>query len=176
MNKRAQLVRLILLNILISAMTTLTVLFVWDRLNPKPEIVSFGCISETAPLSPLPTPIVNEEIVVEPTFVFPNEDIFVNIRAIVGAGDLAMEYVEVVNQGENPANLTGWQLINPSGNTFTFPTLILNSGGAIKVLSKTGTNSVIELFWQSDLPIWQHGDTARLLNADGEVVRTYSIP
>jgi hypothetical protein len=176
MRKRSRLIGFILLNILISAVTTLTVLWAWERAHPRPEIGIMTAYSDSDlnPSDPLES--FNDSAPSDPNFEFTNENILITIRTIVGAGDLAVEYVEIINQGENPANLTAWQLLNEDGQTFTFPALILNSGGAIKVLSRAGTDTVIELYWQSDAPIWRAGETARLLNASGEVVASYSIP
>jgi hypothetical protein len=66
--------------------------------------------------------------------------------------------------------------MDQDGQVFVFPALILNEGGAIKVLSQKGNNTVIELYWQSEVPIWQPGEIAKLLTADGETIATYSIP
>jgi len=176
MRKTSYLLRFILLNILISAVTTLTVLWLWERAHPRPETGMISALSETEINPTSPAEVLNNSAPLDPNFELTNEDILITIRTIVGAGDLAVEYVEIINQGENPANLNAWQLQDEDGHTFTFPALILNSGGAIKVLSRTGTDTVIELYWQSDAPIWQSGETAQLLNAAGEVVTSYSIP
>jgi len=175
MRKSSPILRLILLNILVSTVTTLAVLWIWERAHPRPETGMVIETHETLSGSSLPSDDSNNTLT-DPGFDFSNEDITINIRTIVGAGNLEVEYVEIINQGENPANLTAWQLVDETDNTFTFPTLILNSGGAIKIFSKAGTNTVIELYWQSEVPIWQSGETARLLNAVGEVVTSYSIP
>ncbi|MFU8826931.1 MAG: lamin tail domain-containing protein [Brevefilum sp.] len=176
MGKRSRAVWFILVNILISASITLSVLWLWERAHPRPEVL-ISCPPATAvadsPNSDDGTTTVLEEAVSLPNL---NEDLAINIRTIVGAGDLTVEYVEIINQGQNPADLTAWQLAGQNGQTFTFPALILNSGGAIKVFSKAGTNSVIELFWQSDQPIWRSGEAARLMDATGELVSTYTIP
>lgn len=176
MKKSSRLFRFILLNILISAVTTLAVLWIWERAHPLPET---GMMIENAENILNPTSLLEDSNInslTDTDFEFTNEDIKINIRTIVGAGNLDAEYVEIINQGENPANLTAWQLVDEADNAFTFPTLILNSGGAVKIFSKAGTNTVIELYWQSEVPIWQSGETAKLLNADGEVVTSYSIP
>lgn len=176
MRNRSRLIGFVLLNILVSAVTTLTVLWAWERAHPRPElgVVSEGSNStQTTLIAP---EYLDHDSSLDPIVEINNEDILVKIRAIVGAGDLALEYVEIINQGENPANLTAWQLVDENGHTFTFPALILNSGGAIKILSRTGTDTVIELYWQSDEPLWQSGETARLFNAVGELITTYSIP
>jgi hypothetical protein len=173
MGKRSRILLFILLNIIVSAATTLAVLWLWDRAYPRPEVSITS--SESAP-SPNVTISGAAPDQTEPAAEFSNLDIKIDIRTIVGAGDLAVEYVEIINRGENPADLTDWQLRDENGNAFIFPALILNSGGAIKVLSKTGTNTVIELYWQADTSIWQSGESARLLNPNGELIASYSIP
>lgn len=176
MGKRTQALLFIIVNIIVSVAATLTVLWLWERAHPRPE-VSVSDSSDAANNTPVNQPALIESGSENETSIpLLNEDLSINIRTIVGAGDLNVEYVEIVNQGQNPADLTDWQLVNESRRDFTFPALILNSGGAIKVLSKAGTNTVIELYWQSDSPIWQPGGTARLLNAAGELVTSYTIP
>lgn len=175
MRKFSQLFIFILVNILIAAITTLSVLWLWERAHPRPEVSQIGNTSgSTLDLPQNDLYSNNSPAVTE--IELANENIHINIRTIVGAGNLAVEYVEIVNQGQNPADLTNWKLIDEEGHQFTFPVLILNSGGAIKVLSKTGTHTVIELYWQMDSPIWQPGETARLLNAADEIITSYLIP
>jgi hypothetical protein len=173
MGKRSRILLFIILNIVVSAATTLAVLWLWERAHPRPEVRTTGSESMSSPNNEISGTAPDQA---EPAVDFSNQDITIDIRTIVGAGDLAVEYVEIINRGENPADLTAWLLRDENGNEFTFPALILNSGGAIKVLSKTGTNTVIELYWQADTPIWQSGETARLLNASGELMASYSIP
>jgi hypothetical protein len=72
--------------------------------------------------------------------------------------------------------MTGWQLVDNEDQRFIFPTLILNNGGAIKVYSKNGNNTVIELYWQADAPVWQSGETVSLLDSSSDLIATYSIP
>ncbi len=179
MNKKSRLLFYLLLNILISAGVTLTILWIWDLIHPYPEdsTTLTGTSSEQTSLSQSDqTPSDTQDQSEDSTIAFINENIEIDIYTIVGAGNLDVEYVEIRNQSQGPIDLTGWQLVDEKEQTFTFPALILNSGGAIKVLSKQGINTVIELYWQSDSPIWQSGETARLLNAVGETIITYAIP
>jgi len=179
MNKKSRLIIYLLINIVLSAGITLAVLWAWDHFHPQPE---------EAPLINVPNANSNEnsphpdnantdpEPPIEPSLEFIMDDIAVTIHIIVGAGDLDIEYVEIHNQSQGAIDMTGWRLIDEQDHIFTFPALILNSDGAIKVLSKKGMNSVIELYWQADTPMWQSGETANLLNADGEIIASYSIP
>jgi hypothetical protein len=173
MKSKKSLLFYILLNILISAGTTLIVLLVWQAAHPTPEIVSPITPTNTAD----PSGSMEEvQTTSQPTLDFLEEDVQITIRSVVGAGNLEMENVQILNQSEGVVNLNGWQLQNGRGNHFTFPALILNQGGAVEVHSKAGTNTVIELYWQSDTPIWQPGDTVTLVDTDGTVQATYQIP
>ncbi len=176
MKKKPVLVLYILLNIIISAATTLTVLWLWERANPPPvlsDVLSMESSQAESFESPNEAIPNNQQ---DQGATFRNENIQVDIRAVVGVGNLEIEYVELINRGPDTAYLEGWQLIGERGQQFIFPAQIVNSSGVIKVSSRTGTNTVIELFWQSETPIWQAGETVRLLDADGETITTYSIP
>lgn len=176
MGNKSRVLLFILINILVSVAATLTVLWLWERAHPRFEVDQVRHETDAAVNPTLQQPRTGEGSAVAPMIEITNEEILISIRTIVGAGNLEVEYVEIINQGQSPADLTAWQLIDEDSHQFTFPALILNSGGAVKVLSRTGTNTVIELYWQADAPIWRSGETARLLNATGEVVTSYSIP
>ncbi len=179
MKKNSRIFLYILINIFISAVTVLVVLWIWERAHPSPQLDQESAF---VPVDENNIPSTNEEIPVDSeenngsSLSFVNDQIQVSIHAIVGSGNLDVEYVEIHNQSQGPIDMTDWQLVDQDGNVFVFPALILNEDGAIKVLSKKGNNTVIELYWQSEVPIWQSGETARLLNGDGETITTYSIP
>lgn len=178
MKNRIPLLAYLLLNILIAAATTLTVLWLWERNNPRQALpqTSATNVMVTPNLSQPVNPSPTIEIPIEPALTFVSENIDVLIRKVVGAGDLAMEYVEIFNQSDGPIDLSAWQLTDEDGNVFLFPALILNSEGAIKIYSRKGTNSVIELHWQADAPIWSPGETVTLLDDRDNRIATYSIP
>jgi hypothetical protein len=187
MNKTKRLIFYLVINILVSALTTLAVLWIWDRAHPQPIISvtapptqttsqdaanADGDVPSETPTQSEPTPTPT----LEPTLDFA-EETDVSIRAIVGAGNLDAEYVDIINQSNGKVDLTGWVLKDESGQEFIFPSLILNSGGAIKIYSKPGQNlSVIELFWNVDAPVWESGEIATLLDASGNAISTYTIP
>jgi hypothetical protein len=179
MKKNSKLILYLLLNIVLSASITLAVLWAWNKRHPQSaENLDIDNLSSYAAQITEQSRKKGEDAHTspDPSFDFVREDIVVSIHIIVGAGDLDMEYVEIHNQSTGAVDLTGWQLIDEDGYTFTFPALILNADGAIKVLSRTGVNSVIELYWQAQTSIWQSGETATLLNTDGEIITTYLIP
>ncbi len=177
MKKKPHLFIFILVNIFVSALTTLGVIFLWERAHPRAAANNENnaeIISQTdneAPRQDQENP--------EPALTLVEDDLSITIYAVVGAGNLDAEYVEIRNLSSGAVDPAGWQLVDEDGHSFTFPSSpswVLNSGGAVKILSKKGNNSVIELFWQSDGPIWQSGETASLLDADGNIIATYSIP
>lgn len=170
MKNRSKFWLYIIINILVSAATILIVLFIWDWTHPHPE------------LTPLPESSISEsnDNVIQPSSTpsvdLTATDVMMTIRKVVGAGNLEMEYVEIFNQSDGAVDLTGWQITDEDGNRFDFPTMILDIGGALTVHSKAGQNTVIELYWQSSNPIWQSGETAQLLESNGNLAATYLIP
>ncbi len=178
MKKSSRLIFFLIINILISAAATLAVLLLWERAHPNPDIIQSAATQspENASYSgsnPTHSDSSNES---EDSIELVNENFQIIIRTVVGAGNLESEYVEIFNQTEGVVNLTGWQLLDETENRFTFPALILNNSGTVKVFSKSGDDTVIELYWQADAPIWQPGETVTLLDADGNTITTYSIP
>ena len=164
----------IIINILVSAATMLVVLLVWDWAHPTPDIAPLSDASNTGNTigenntATLPAITPSTQLI---------EDNFqMNIRKVVGTGNLEMEYVEILNQSEGAVDLTGWQLLDEDGNIFEFPTMILENGGAITIHSKTGQDTVIELYWQSETPIWQSGEIVQLQDQNGNLTASYSIP
>ena len=98
------------------------------------------------------------------------------IALVIGAGDLAEERVIVRQKGDAEVSLQGWQLLSPNGDRFTFPQLVLFKDGAVTVFTRAGGNSVAELYWNLDAPIWQTGDVVSLLDPAGNIVAAYQVP
>ena len=106
----------------------------------------------------------------------PNIDIPVEIVSIVGAGTLNAEWVIVRNAGNEPINLSSWQLQDEDRHLFTFPNLTLNTGGAVQIHTISGTNTVIDLYWGLGDPVWSSGEEAQLLDPNGNVRAVYTVP
>lgn len=228
MKQSRRLFLFLLLNIIVSACTTLAVLVFWDQARgplPKgllPEALSkLGAPAATAPAAalnpaaPQPTPaqeFVIYQVQAGDTFesvaaafkVSVQELLAVNglaeakpleagqvlrvpaqpkgsvlIESVIGAGDLNSERVLLKYQGEGELSLIGWRIEDGKGNVFIFPQspqLTLFGGGAVNVYTKTGVNSVIDLFWGLDKPIWSTGSTVTLLDAQGNVHAFYQVP
>jgi len=175
MKTKKSLLFYILLNILISAATTVTVLLIWQVTHPTPDVSITLADSNNSPNSN-ETAQESAAESPQPTTEFLHEDLKIAISSVVGAGNLDLEYIQILNQSDGAINLSSWQIQNGKGQIFTFPAMILNQDGAVEVHSKVGTNTVIELYWQSDAPIWQSGDTVTLVDANGDTQATYQIP
>jgi hypothetical protein len=83
------------------------------------------------------------------------------------------------HRGEGELSLVGWRIEDEKGNVFIFPQfpqLILYGGGAVNIYSRSGANTVTDLFWGLDKAIWSSGSTITLKDAQGNVRATYTIP
>lgn len=100
----------------------------------------------------------------------------VEIVGIFGAGDLASERVQIRGLGEGALSLTGWRLTDEDGNEYIFPQITLFANGAVDVYSGAGVDTVVALYWRSGQSIWDQGETATLLDDEGKVQATYTLP
>ena len=156
MSSRRRFYGYILLNILVSACVVLTFIYVYDRyFRASPPVM----------VPPLGTPSSGSQ----------GGDAL-DIVSVVGAGVLETETLEIRNNGVDEVNLTGWKLQTPDGRTFTFPGLTLLNGGFVKVRSKAGKNTVVDLYWGLSRPAWESGQLAILLDAEDNVQALYRIP
>jgi hypothetical protein len=169
MKNRKQLLFYIVLNIIISAATTLLVLWLWDRPNryPLPDNVPPAAaypLDNGTSYEPVGTPIPLDKEVIRITNVF-------------GIGDVQNEMIELERVGDGDVLLTGWKLKDQDHHVFDFPAnLVMYKGAKINIYSRIGNPSVIEQFWGSSEAIWQPGETATLLDAQGNVRAKYTIP
>jgi LysM repeat protein len=97
------------------------------------------------------------------------------IRGAYEQGSLEDEFVYLENLG-GVAAMAGWSLDDGEGNTFVFPGFTLYNGGGVNVYTRAGTNSVINLFWGMDRPLWEPGKLITLQDATGAVVSSFAVP
>jgi hypothetical protein len=162
---RRNLLLYLLLNVLISACVAGAILFWYDR---NYRAATLSPIQPAAPLTSQDSPL---SVTTDPNIKYS-----VEIVSIVGAGMLDAESATLRNAGEVPLNLSGWQLKDSNKNLFIFPNLTLNSGGAVRVHTGPGTDNVIDLYWNSAIPIWESGEEVQLLDPSGNVQDTYQVP
>jgi hypothetical protein len=158
----------IVLNIIISALVTLTVLFIWDKTHPV----------QTPPAvktSSLPQTIVSGDC---DAVIPPKSEEVVRITNVFGAGNLQEEQVSIQRVGDGELCLNGWKLSSESAGSYTFPShLRLYTGGAtITVYSRPGTDNALELYWGRTSPAWQTGQKARIYDPAGTLRAEFTIP
>ena len=166
----------LILNVIISAATTLVVLVLWDRTqHPSllPSSIDLPTIAQSVGQPANGSP--SEASTVQPTLP-PVDQTVIRIDTVIGAGDVANEVIVFTRVGDSDLNLNGWKVRNGRGDEFTFPDLSLSKNGSIRLYTRSGTNTVIELFWGRDNAAWRSGDTAQLTDPQGNVRATYTIP
>ncbi|MDD2522815.1 MAG: lamin tail domain-containing protein [Anaerolineaceae bacterium] len=161
----------LLLNIVVSAATMLLVLWLWQR--GTPILTAKPTLTPAITLASAPSQ-ANQEVSAETDA--PLSDGLLSIEGVFGAGDLNVEYILIRNQSDSSVNLNGWSLSSSSGETYSLPQLTLNKNGAVRLYSKHGTNSVIELYWNSDQALWTSGSQIKLLDQSGQQHASWLVP
>lgn len=148
---RRKLIYYLLLNIVVSACVTLSILYVYDSQyrtsasrDDRPSVSESGAQFE--------------------------------ITTIIGAGMADSEVILIRNIGQSPADLMGWQISDEDGNVYTFNALSLPASAAIQLRTSAGKDSVIDLYWGLSAPVWHSGKTASLLDPLGNVRSVYQVP
>jgi hypothetical protein len=143
---RRRLIFYLLLNILVSALVTGTILLLYDQFG-RPAC-SNGVGAETG----------------------------ASIIGVTGVGTAGNEMVILQNTGEDSVLLTGWVLRDGDGAAFTFPQLTLYPGGTVQVHTDKGKDSVTDLYWGQSASIWESGELAVLYDPRGFARAFYRIP
>lgn len=80
------------------------------------------------------------------------------------------EWIEV--HCHSATDMTGWYMEDASSHVYYFPSgFILGNASAVKVYTKTGTNSSTELYQNLASAIWNNDhDTASLYNPSGNLI------
>ena len=164
----------LLLNVIISAVTTWAVVTIMLRNQPQQTTVQLQpvplpddpLVTESFPVPISDDPVEEDEVIPE----------VLEIESIIGAGELETERVLIKHIGEKEVSLVGWQLQDQDGNVYSFPALTMFQGGAVTVFTRMGTSTVVELFWGQEEPLWQSGDRAYLVDPDGQVHAIYNVP
>jgi len=109
--------------------------------------------------------------------VSPGDGGQVRIVAVIGAGDLASERVQIQGMGEDVTlSLTEWRLQDEDGNRYTFPQITLFGNGAVDIYSTAGIDTVVALYWNVGMSVWEPGETVTLFDKTGNIQSTYTIP
>ena len=118
----------------------------------------------------LPTPIPTEPVTA-------GNDVVVEITAVIAPGQLENEAVQIRNTGADPVALLNWKLEAGDGRFYKFGQATLFGGSVdIRVHSKAGPDSPTDFYWGQTEPVWASGEPVTLLDAEGNVVATFTVP
>lgn len=148
----------LLLNILVSALVTLGVLFLYDRYWHANQV--------TFPLPPTSLPTLSLSI--------PPADTLQVL--VMGMGDLETERIILRYNGPLALDLSNWRIKDEEGHLFVFPTFVLAAGGAVQIHTTSGKDTPVDLYWELAQPVWQSGETLTLLDPGGTPRLIYTIP
>ena len=168
----------ILLNIAVSAITVLAVLFIWDwqqkskvALVPGPQ-ATVGIPDNTNKNS---TPEAIETNSPAKTSL-PGES-QVSIELVSGMGDLNLEYILIKNTGDSKFSLLDWSLRGAERKSIHIKSdIMLSPGGAIKIYSKTGTDNALTIYLNSQEAFWKSGAVVTLHDPELVERARYEIP
>lgn len=183
MKGRKNLAYFLLLNIAISALTTWVVLSIWTRTHPL-AVTLDGSALPTRPVWTQESQPPSAEDVEGGSEAEGNSGASGGsvagqfaIERVVGAGDVENEYVLIKRLGDQEISLLGWRLADTDGNEYVFPNLsIVVKDGAVRVYTKVGTDTPVELYWGLNHPVWSSGDVASLLDPDGTPQASFEVP
>jgi competence protein ComEC len=82
------------------------------------------------------------------------------------------EYVIIENTGAVSVDLSGWDLSDAVGHTYTIPEgNALDPGDEITIYTGSGTDTATDLYWGQSTPVWNNdGDTVILRDDTGATV------
>lgn len=163
---RRRLLNYVLLNIFISACVTGAILYWYDRnLRATTSAPALSPQTQSQPAAATPKPTLSPQL-----------DIPIEIVSVIGSGNLGAEVVILHYLGEGQLDLTNWQLKDENGNLYLFPAIILNTNGAVQIHTATGTDTVVDLYWNLNGPVWKSGETASLYDSSGTLRVVYKVP
>lgn len=83
--------------------------------------------------------------------------------------NLANEWVQITNGGDEALSFDGWTLKDEADHTYTFNAFTLNSSASVKVRTGEGTDTETDLYWGRGSAVWNNdGDTTFLHTAEGD--------
>jgi hypothetical protein len=174
MNQAKKLLIYFLINVIVSAITIIAVLYLWENTQLKKLLFENEPGTETD-LSPGTDKEPVEEI----------SNLLIEIGEVGGVGNIATEYIRLVrppNDTAETVSLQDWRIKGEDNREFSIleqsglASLDLHSQGAVNIYTKDGVSNPIELYLGLSDPIWQPGETVTLIDPQGEVHDTYLIP
>lgn len=167
----------LLLNVLVSGLTMLAILYLWD--NTQIKDLMYSSLEGTTKENPaqISTSVEGQT---------PGEGTQqIEIKEIGGVGNLSTEYILLKRSEDDTRetiSLQNWVLRDEGGHEFSIlsqsgiSSLELHPKGAVYVYTKSGESNPIELYLGLSDPLWNPSETVTLINPDGQVHDTYLIP
>lgn len=166
----------ILLNMVVSAITMVGVLYLWENTNLKHVLFQSSPGPGGAQVQePEGTPATFQTPITRQ----------IEINEVGGVGNLDTEYVRLkrVGQGsQETISLENWRLRDEDDHEFAilsqsgFESLELHKKGAVNIYTKPGQSNPIELYLGFSNPLWEPGETVTLIEPSGNVHDTFLIP
>ena len=164
----------LILNIILSALATLSVLWLWNRAQAQKlsgDFVSTSSFQSMAQVATSEaTPFIRHEL---PPLDVP----VIEIINVFGAGDLASEEIVLQNSSQNfELWLDGWKIVSSDGPTYTFQSLVLNPNARVQIYTRAGHDTVNNLFWNRSQAVWKSGDQVTLVDYEGNSRAAFTVP
>jgi hypothetical protein len=181
MNQTKRLLFYLLVNVIVSACTILSILWLWDRPDkPLQSLLSgsqaaVNLTSEPSTNAETSTVSTRAPTKVSKPAEYPKGLIAIENIVAPPGGSAADETVVLQRIGTGELQMAGWKLEDTNGNIFVFPELTLFENGAINIHTSAGINTVIDLYWNKTEPVWQVGETATLLDPLGNIQATFKV-
>jgi hypothetical protein len=158
----------LILNMVVSAITILIVLLLWNNSHPTQKPTQSAPKSSQAVIQNTPPP--------EALTLPPLDQPVLEVQAVIVPGDLETERGLIRNAYSEAVSLQGWQVKNSTGDVYTFPVITLYPGGSVSLYSSSGENTALELYWGLTRAAWKSGVTVILLDSQGNQRTEYLIP
>ena len=85
------------------------------------------------------------------------------------------EYVVFENQGSAAADMTGWEVTDEVGKTYTFSSFTLDAGATVTLHTGAGTDTETDVYWDYGSAVWNNGgDTVSVYDDSGALVTSAS--
>jgi len=144
---------------------------------PLPKVTPTSVPTTAVPsatLRPSSTPTYGPTVTTMPTQTWQAPQVV--IETVIGSGELDFERVVLQRTGDGDLSLSGWRLEDGTGKEYIFPSLTLYKGGGINLYTRTGQDTVTDLFWGLNTPIWRSGKAVSLYDAQKNLRATYTVP
>lgn len=113
--------------------------------------------------------------VISPSSVRLNELMSANKSAFMDDTGAYSDWIELINAGSQPADITGWKISDGKG-LFTFPAQILEPGEVVLVYASGTARAVSGQAYHAPFRLSASGETVTLTNHLEEVVDTVELP